>query len=232
MHKLISKLSPSLLITTLALGTILTVPVLADQGGSDSTSSNSEPTNSEVSGSGSASESQTTEPSSTTDTKGATEAESEAHAEGAAMVESLGKNHGKHTEAERMTFCEAHKSGITTKFGSINTEMAGFQSRIDNILAKVQAYQQSNNVTVSNWAALLAAAKSAQTKSADALAALKSVTPSLDCNSTSVAQDIATFKAAAQLARDDLQAYKSAAQALLEALMGAKHTSTTQGGNQ
>lgn len=232
MKKLFSKLSPSLLITTLALGTMLTVPAFAEQGSGDTTASSDSQTTTETASTDTNTSDSTGTETATTDSSEANKVGQEAHTKAAEMLQELRKDHKEHTEAQRKLFCEAHKTGITTKFSSINTEMAGFQSRIDSILTKVQSYQQSKNVTVANWTSLLAAAQSAQTTSASALAALKGVTPSLDCNNTSVAQDVATFKTAAQTARDDLKAYKAAVQALVKALLDAKNASSTEGSNQ
>jgi len=228
MRKLFSRLSPSLLITTLALGTILTVPAFAEDGSNTASSgSGDSPATSDAS-SPDVSGSDTT--GSSAGTGSATQQENEAHGKTVELLQALRQDHKEHTEAQRKLFCDEHKIDIASKFSSINTEMNGFQSRIDAILAKAESYQQTKNITVANWSALVAAATSAQTTSADALAALKNVTPSLDCTSTTVAQDVATFKTAAQSARDDLKAYKTAVQALIKALLDTK--STNDGSNQ
>jgi hypothetical protein len=133
----------------------------------------------------------------------------------------LGRTFHKHTEAQKLKFCTEHKQGLTNAFNRINGNLAAYQMRIDGILTKVQDYQKANNITVSNWSTLLAAATSAQTTSQNALTALKGVTPTIDCNSTTTAANIATFRTGAKQARDDLKAYRNAVRVLIQALLAA-----------
>ncbi|HSW37550.1 MAG TPA: hypothetical protein VLG37_04265 [Candidatus Saccharimonadales bacterium] len=154
----------------------------------------------------------------------------------AAMLEKLREQHKSNKTAEERTkVCEAHKQGLETKFTNISKNAEAYQARIDAILAKAETYKADHNLTITNWDTLLAAAKQAQTASAASIANLKSLTPSLDCNNVSVAQDVATFKVAAQQTRDDLKAYKMAVKTVLKALLGAKQVdnkATTEGSEQ
>ena len=124
--------------------------------------------------------------------------------------------------------CEAHKQGLTTKFSRITTNSERIKSRIDDIFSKAQQYQTTNNITVDN--SLVTSATTAQQAAADAIANLKTVTPSIDCNNVSVASDVANFKVAAVKTRDALKDYRTAVKNYLKALKDAKETSSTTAG--
>ncbi|HSX36899.1 MAG TPA: hypothetical protein VLG13_02155 [Patescibacteria group bacterium] len=196
--KKISLAVPSLV---LALTSLAVVPVFAEHGSADTSGS-----------------------SNTTETETAdVNQETELHTKGASLVGEMQKaNRSSKTAEQKTKACEAHKQGLTTKFAAISKNAAAFQTRIDDIFAKAQAFQTANNVTVPNWDTLVAAAAAAQTTSSTSIANLKAVTPTLDCNNVSVASDVATFKVAAQTTRDDLKAYKAAVKDVLQALRAAK----------
>lgn len=161
----------------------------------------------------------------------------ELHHRGAALVAELRKEHvSKKTDDERKNICENRKQGLATKFTRISAAAQTTHSRIDDILAKAEAYQQTNNLSIENYDSLVAAAHAAGTTSSSSVASLKAVTPTIDCSSSTVANDIATYKAAAQQTRDDLKAYRTAVKAVLKALISAKTTPTstddTAGGTQ
>ncbi len=142
------------------------------------------------------------------------------HHKGDALLEHMKKQHGdtKKTPEQRLKTCEAHKQGLTSKFSHIVANSQRAQDRIDDIFTKAQAYSQSSTAVPANIAELIATATTAQSASAASIASLKTVTPTIDCNNTSTASDVATFKAAAQETRANLKAYKSAVKAVLHAL--------------
>jgi len=161
----------------------------------------------------------------------ADDSQSSLHQKGASMLAELQKAHkSTKTTAQLEKRCVAHKQGLTKKFAAITTNSQRAQDRISDILTKVAAYQQTNNVQTANYTSLLTAAQTAQTTSAASIAALKAVTPTLDCNSTSTASDVATFKVAAQQVRTDLKAYRTAVKAVVADLRAAK-TTTAEGSN-
>ncbi len=192
-----------------------------------------------ISGSGSTTPSTSTTPEAehTATVETHTTADStELHHSGSDMVSELEKKKSdskkpEHSQEERKKICESHKDGLTNKFSHIATNSSRIQTRIDDVFAKALAFQQTSTTQVTNFDPLVAAAKTAQTNSADSITALKAVTPSLDCNSTSVASDVATFKTAAKQARDNLKAYKASVRAILQALETAKDT-TAEGTTQ
>lgn len=145
----------------------------------------------------------------------------------------LGALKGKQAKnkQERQKRCEAHKQGLNTKFDRIVTHGQKIQAKIDKILDKATAYKTDNNLTPANWDDLLATAQAAQATSAQSITDLQNVTPTIDCNSDSVASDVATFKAAAATTRDNLKAYKTSVKALLKSLKEAKQPTTTEGSN-
>ena len=134
------------------------------------------------------------------------------------------------TPEQHKKICEAHKDGLTNKFSHIVTNSQRTQKRIDDIFAKAQTFAQTSGQTPADFDSLVAAAMTAQTNSAASITALQAVTPSIDCNNTSVASDVATFKAAAQQTRDNLKAYKAAVKAVLKSLQTTKKA-TSEGSN-
>lgn len=252
MQTILKKLGLAVPTLVLASTTLVTVPVFAQHGSDDSASNgttttttqteteNSGTTTSGGSGSDSGSGSGKLATNRTeAETENNTENETELHSRGAQIVSELEKQHHSGKTAEEKTkACESHKQGLQTKFTHITTNATNLETKISAFLTKAQTYQSTNNVTVDNWDTLVAAANSAKTDTDTAIANLKAVTPTVDCNSTSVASDVATFKAAAQDARDALKVYKTAVKNVFVALQQARDASTssssteTEGGNQ
>lgn len=152
----------------------------------------------------------------------------ELHSKGKALVAELQKEHKpKQTDSERQKVCEAHKQGLTNKFTVITRNSQSYQTRIDDVYAKVLGYQTTKNITSSDLTNLIATADAAKATSATSIANLLTVAPSLDCNNVSVAQDVATFKAAATQTRTDLMTYKAAVKAVIQALKAATTVTST-----
>jgi hypothetical protein len=149
----------------------------------------------------------------------------------AGLVTELRKEHKTQSAEARQKKCQSRKQGLNTKFNRMVTNSQRAQDRITGVLDKAMAYQKDNNLQVNDFDTLAGKANAAAAVSADSITALKAVKPTLDCNNASVAQDVATFKTAAQDTRDKLKAYRSAVKDLLKALEAAK-PSTTEGSNQ
>lgn len=122
--------------------------------------------------------------------------------------------------AERQKRCEEHREGLQTKVERIVENAKAYKERVDEVYSKALEYQKANNVSID--AALVAAANAAQAQAAVSVQALSGLKPTVDCSNTSVATDVATFKAAAAQARNDLQAYRLAVKNVLTALEAAK----------
>ncbi len=124
------------------------------------------------------------------------------------------------TNTDRTKVCAEHKQGLQTKLDNLVKNAQAYKARVDGIYQKALAYQTTNNLTID--AALVTAANTAQAQAAVSVQALNNLKPTVDCNNTSVATDVATFKAASVQARTDLQAYKTAVKNVLTALENAK----------
>lgn len=152
--------------------------------------------------------------------------ETEIRKKGRALADDMRKQHQSSakvkTSEQRKTTCEAHKKGLTKKFERIVANSEKIKKHIDDVMAKGQDFQQENNLPVADFNTLVETALTAQTAAAESITALKEVTPTLDCNNVSVANDVATFKAAAQDTRDKLKDYRKAVKAILKALHEAK----------
>lgn len=163
--------------------------------------------------------------------------DTELHKRGQAMAEKMRAQHQEdkatRTDAQKQKTCEAHKQGLTKKFERITANSEKIKKHIDEVFTKAQAYQQANNLPVSNYNELVTAATTAQTAAEESIATLKTVKPTVDCNNTSVANDVATFKAAAQDTRDKLKAYRTSVKDILQALHKAKTSSeSSEGSNE
>lgn len=122
-------------------------------------------------------------------------------------------------QEDRAKRCESRKQGINTKIAKISANAQRVQDRIDKLFAKAQAYQAAKVPTPpEGYADLVLAATNAQAASAASIVTLKSTTPSVECNKTTVAGDILAFKTAAQDTRTKLKAYRAAVRAVLVSL--------------
>ena len=158
--------------------------------------------------------------------------DTEVHTRGAKILADAKKSHKTEKTADaKKKSCETHKQGIENKFTHISVNSEKIQAKIDGILAKAQDFKTSKNVELANYTELLSAATTAQANSVASIAALKAMQPTLDCNNTSVASDIAMFKASSEQTRDNLKTYRTAVKALLIALSDVKTPATTTGGN-
>lgn len=139
--------------------------------------------------------------------------------EGEARVSALLNDHAQqHSKNQRTKNCQAAKNGLQTKLTNLQKNAAAHKAFIDSVYSQALAYQQQNNLNPTGFSALVSAANAAQAKAAVSVAALNGLLVNLDCSSGSVAQNVATFQAAAQQARNDLLTYRNAVQAVLQAL--------------
>lgn len=125
-----------------------------------------------------------------------------------------------HTNTQIQQSCNSHKQELLSKFADINGQLNTYQTRINTILTSIESYQKKNNVEVTNWDSLLLSATNAQAVSANAIAALKAVTPAIDCTKPGVGDDIAAYRSGAAEARNDLSAYLISVKAILKAVLG------------
>lgn len=171
--------------------------------------------------------------SSDTSTKAKTEAANDEEASpanlraaAASLLSKDRQNKKATTVSERQKACSAHQAELKTR--QANYEKAA-QKHLDNfngIYAKVLAFQQSKQLTVSNYAALKADADSWQTKAQDAVALISSTDVTVDCSSTDPAVSVSNLKTAVAGARNALQSYRQAIKNLVVALQTAKDASS------
>jgi hypothetical protein len=140
------------------------------------------------------------------------------------------KKEGKvHTKDEKLKNCTDKKTGMETKVANIKSNSAKHLAKIDSVLVKLT---ESQAATPTNGVAdLLAAATTAQATATASVSALSKLAPTIDCAKDTVASDIAIFKAAADQARTDLNAYRTAVKAVLSAIETANPTPATKEGN-
>lgn len=126
------------------------------------------------------------------------------------------------TPEELQKKCEERKKGLTKKVENINKNAQKHFDRVTEVYNKALQYQIDNNVTVDNFAELKAAADAAKTQAQASLDTLKDLQPTLDCTQGTVANDVATFKAAVAQARTDLKTYRSSVKDIIKALKAAR----------
>lgn len=143
----------------------------------------------------------------------------EMHTKGEEKVAELRKDHKEHTADERQKFCNLHKDGISTSSAAIKAHAQALQDRITEVLAKGVTFKTTHNLSPASYDALLATANSDKAASSAAIANL--VAPTLDCTSTTVATEVATFKVSAETSRDALKTYRTDVKALIQAIKAA-----------
>ena len=217
--------------------------VYARDGSDDTSATSTTSSGSGSSGSGSTNTAETDEQESAhieSEAEGATEhrlsestTESQTKAEAARKrgreeVTKAKEAHKTKTAEERKIACEPRKQGLQTKVDKLNANAAAHLTRIDGVFAKAKAYQSTKAIQLSNYDELVAAATAAQGKATASVQAPRNLKPSVDCNKDTVAADVATFKAAAEQARNDLKAYKQAVRAIVTALVATQETENGQ----
>ena len=130
------------------------------------------------------------------------------------------------SNTERIQKCESRKQGLDQKLANIVKNAQKYQTRVDNVFAKAKSYATDSKVEIANWDTLVAAAADAQTKAKASVDVLGTLKTTVNCNSETVASDVATFKAAVQQAREDLQAYRKSVKAVVSAIREAKEATT------
>jgi hypothetical protein len=150
------------------------------------------------------------------------------HQQASALVTQLRKNHKEQGQAQRQKKCETRQQGLNTKFDRIINNSQRIQTHISAVLDKAVKYQQTNNLTIDST--LVANAQAAKATSAGSISALQTAKPAIDCTNPSVADEVATFKTAAQTTRSNLKAYRDSVKAVLKALEAAK--APAEGSNQ
>jgi chromosome segregation ATPase len=236
MQKTITKLTLAVPVLVLALAALVTVPAFAARGSADtndtSTSSNS--------GSGSDDGTDDNSGSNSTETETEHVDSTELRHRGSRLVAELRKEQRTvKTAEERTKTCESRRKGLETKFARIVANSKKLETKIGVFQTRATEYQTENNVTVDGWDGLVTKANDAKTAVDESIADLEALDPTVDCESTTVAEQVATFKATAQQVKTDLKAYKTAVKNLFVALQNAKedtgddtNTTTTEGGNQ
>ncbi len=142
-------------------------------------------------------------------------------ADGRDFIAELLKTKSKHSDQDRAKNCQAAEKGLETKLANLQKNAASFKSKVDAVYSQALAYQTANNLNPAGIAQLEATASADQTAAKASVGALSGLSVNLDCSSNTVAQNVATFRAAAAHARTDLIAYKNAVVAVLTALEGA-----------
>ena len=152
--------------------------------------------------------------------------------ERAKELEQEGEKDRKRTPEERKKTCQERKAGLEQKLTNIKKNSQKHQDKITSFLDKTVKYKDDNNITDADVAAAILKATDAKATSAASVAALQTLSPSIDCTSGAVASDVAAFKAAAEQTRNNLKAYRSAVKGVYEALEKVKESATNNSGDQ
>ncbi len=124
----------------------------------------------------------------------------------------------KKSPEERKKTCEERKTGLETKLKNLVKNAEKHQQRISLYLDAATKYVNDNTLGDEAVTSALLKAEDAKAKSAGSVAALKALSPTIDCTAGAVSSDVAQFKAAAEQARNDIKAYKDSVKSLLEVL--------------
>lgn len=169
--------------------------------------------------------------------KEAAEAKQKAAQEKARMAEEKAKavkeqQMTKRSEAKQKT-CENHKAALTKKVTALTTAGQKALERIDTIYARALDFQEAKQLESAELTSLVAAADQAKASATASVAALQTTAPVIDCSLTDGRARGEAFQTAGKQARADLQAYRTAVKAYLEALREASVTTDSdEGGAQ
>ncbi|MEK7153435.1 MAG: hypothetical protein AAB834_05785 [Patescibacteria group bacterium] len=141
---------------------------------------------------------------------------------GKELLERAQKERSAKPAEARKKACEARKQGLQRKIGNLVKNAEKYQARIDEVFAKATTFYSENNLSVDGYDELVVRTTNAKAQAQASVQALKSLKPTIDCTSNTVATDVATFKAAAEQARKDLRSYKQAVKSILTDLRAAK----------
>lgn len=122
------------------------------------------------------------------------------------------------TQEERIAHCEQRKTGLQTKLTSLQKNARSFMTKVTNVYEAAQKYMDSRDFSSETLSTQLIAADAAQADAEVQVSALEQLAVTIDCNSTSVAQQVASFRSAAEKARDSLHMYKQAVKDVLKTL--------------
>lgn len=150
------------------------------------------------------------------------------------LLQAKRQNTKERTKAERQKACTLRRSGIDKRTTAYGTAAQRHLDVFNKIFTKVQAFQTSKQLTVSNYDTLVAAATAKQTAAQTAVDALKALDVQIDCTQADPAGAIATVKTAVSNARTALQDYRTAIKNLILALKAATITvqNAPTGGDQ
>ncbi|HZP55831.1 MAG TPA: hypothetical protein VFB03_03630 [Candidatus Saccharimonadales bacterium] len=148
-------------------------------------------------------------------------AKTDAEHSGSLFLAELKAKVQQHTVQEKAKNCQAAKHGLETKLNQIQKNGSAFETKIDSFFQKGLDYQKNHNVSPANFDQLVSTANDAQAKAKASVDALKSLNVNIDCTTDTVAQNVATFRAATSQAKTDLLAYKAAVKAVLKSLISA-----------
>lgn len=143
---------------------------------------------------------------------------SEIENEGNSLLSDLRKKNGEHSQDVRTANCEERKQELIAKLKNLQNNASAFQAKITGVYEAAQAYLSSHNISGTNFDQLLMQADTAQAASKVSVDALSGLSVTIDCSTSTVAEQIATFRVAAEKARNSLRDYKTQVQALLKAI--------------
>ncbi|MBC7581399.1 hypothetical protein H7097_00845 [Aeromicrobium sp.] len=138
------------------------------------------------------------------------------------------------TTEQRQKACQARETGIDTRLDALGTRAQRHLDAFNSLFSKVQTYQTTAQLEVSNFDSLVADTTAKQATATAATAALSSLAGTkIDCASPDPASTLANVKVATTDARTSLQAYRASLKTLVKTLLTAKATAeTNDGGTQ
>ena len=142
--------------------------------------------------------------------------------------ESVSNSAKRKTAEERKKTCEERKKGLETKLKNLVKNAEKHEAKITGYFDAAKLYVETNQLTDDALAAALLTATDAQAKAALSVDALQALEPTLDCSAGTVSSDVASFKAAAELARNDLRTYRQSVRAILEIIEKSKEDTEVQ----
>lgn len=127
------------------------------------------------------------------------------------------------TAEKRKLLCENRKKAIDNKLAAFAQAADKHLTKLRDVDAKVQSYQLNNNVMAPDFVAFQAASEEKKAAAELAVATLRSVAISVDCDNPETVVSLRTVKDASQTTRQALHEYKAAIKAMVSSLRNAQH---------
>ncbi len=142
----------------------------------------------------------------------------------------------KNVEAKKVEIkkdvCENRQSRLKSLQPRLNTRALNIKTRLDQRYEKVVEFYQSKNLALTDYETLVQAIEVAKANADTAISTMEGYEFEVDCESETVASDLATYREATSATKESLKEYRAKIVDLINSIKpGLNSTTTTEGGS-